>query len=555
MKKLGEWMYKNQKIWGKDVYNPVYRRVNGIDIAHFERGYWPSAKDMAQAGTTGMFGQISVQPGVLQSRTYRRTGVKAPIEYTDVVNTYQSYVNEAARYNAWAEPHKELSYILRSPEMRKAIAYSQGRRANQHIDFYLDKFAGRSERQTLDVLDYMTNALGGGILGFKPMVGIKQTFSSAYFMLDMPPDALAKGAVRSLTKGTMEYDVSQWLNQDPFVMARKDAFLQRDVAAAQSYYGYMEGASKTHNAALKLLAKAKVDINANTQGLKKAQNSFIRVGDKAPITKAGAAYLAYKYKSYSGQTLTKQVLADHISGKKVNENLSKAKVDWLMQASMTQQSVRESNVSRFRSSGSIQRGITQFTSGQAQLWRVEMDAIRNFQKAQRAGDKKGMLNATRNFMISHAVSGLIFGMANVKFKVEGNEKELLMSVLKGNLSGLAVAGRAADYAYNKILKKPWADRSLTSFPAADAVMTTGRAAELILKEQKKDNPDQEKLDKNARLIIENILTLNGIAVKGGTDIFEGYKRLIEQESDYPLHDILGIGEPYEPDQGKSVLNE
>lgn len=555
MKKFGEWMYDNLGKWARAEYNPAYKRMNGIDMANFDNPYWPSAKSRSTTSAEGVFEAPTIQPGLLQNRTIRRTGVKAPLEYTDAINTYMGYVKEAARYNAWAEPHKEISYILRNPEVRKAIAYTQGKRGNQHVDYFLSRFAGKSERQTLDVLDYMTNSLGSGILGFKPMVGIKQTFSSAYYLMDMPGTALTNGTVRAMSKGTTEYEVSKWLETDPFVLARRDAFLQRDVAASDKYYGYLEGNNKARSAAIKLLAKAKVDYNANTQGLKKAQNSFIRVGDKTPITKAGAAYLTHKYQQYSGKKLTKDVLANHVSGKKINANLTKAKEDWLMQASMTQQSVRESNVSRFRASGSLQRALTQFTSGPAQIWRVETDAIRNFKKAQRARDKASMLRAIKNFMLTHALSGLIFGLANVKFQIKGNEKELLLSVLKGNLEGIALIGRVGGYVYNKLLRKPWADESLMSFPAADIVIKTGEAAEYLIVEQKKAEPRQDVMEDNAKKILENILTLNGLGVTGVENIYEGYGRLIEGKSNYPVLDALGIGEPYQPEQTKGLINE
>jgi hypothetical protein len=49
-------------------------------------------------------------------------------------------------------------------------------------------------------------------------------------------------------------------------------------------------------------------------------------------------------------------------------------------------------------------------------------------------------------------------------------------------------------------------------------------------------------------VLNNILTLNGIGAEGATQIIEGYQRLIEGESDYPVLDALGLGQPYIPDQ-------
>jgi hypothetical protein len=553
VKKFGEWMYENQKKWGKDVYNPVYRKMEGIDIANFDKGYWPSRKNRqspyAEKGLTP-----DAPSGMVTDRAKRRTGVKAPVKYTDALSTYMQYINEATRYNAWAEGHKKLSYVFRNPEVAEAIKQTHGTEAYKNMEYFLDRFAGKSHRVDIPILEDIVNSVGGGILALESMVGIKQTLSSMYYALDMPAAKLAEGTAKSMIRGTVQNDVSKWLDKDPFVQARKDAFLHRDVSTSDTFGKETVGGNKGKvNDALQ---NAKIYLKHGSNPLKMAQNVFIRIGDKAPITKSGAAYLTHKYHEYSGKKLTKKTLEDHISGKKTDKNLDKAKEDWLMMSSMTQQSVRESNISRLRASGTLARMGTQFTSGQAQIWRVTHDSYRKAQKAFSRGDKAEGMKHVKNMMISHALSGLVFGLANAKFKVDGdNIDEILLSMAMGNLAGVAFLGRGAQYLKDKMLDKPWADSSLGGTPVVATITKGSDAIENILKEREKDNPDEEKLKKNMLQFLNSILTLNGIGAKGATDIVEGYKRLIEGESEYPVHDVLGLGEPYDPDAGKEEKNE
>jgi hypothetical protein len=375
-----------------------------------------------------------------------------------------------------------------------------------------------------------------------------------YYAQDMPALKLAEGTAKAMTKGTLEHDISKWLNEDPFVKARRDAFLQRD-AATSEFFGMAHGDSKQLNSVKDILSKARVGAGAVAEPLKKAQNYFIRMGDKAPITKAGAAYLNHKYSEYSGKKLTKDALQKHVSGEKIDKDIDRAKEDWLMMSSMTQQSVRESNISKVRSSGSLARAATQFTSGQAQIWRVTQENMRKFNKAKKSGNKAEMLKASKNIMLTHMVSGLLFGLASNKFKVKGNEKDLLLSVAMGNLSGVAFLGRGAQWLKDLATKKPWADKTLTNIPSVDLVTEAGSYAKRIMDEREKDNPDEDKLREYASGILKNILTINGVGVEGAENIVEGYIDLFKGESEYPIHDILGIGEPYTPDQAEKEENE
>ena len=553
MKKFGEWMYENQKVWGKEVYNPVYKKLEGIDIANFEVGYWPSQKSrISPYAEKGL--DPSGNKNILQSRTIRRSGVKAPIKDTDVFSTYTQYIQEATRYNSWAEGHKKLSYVLRNPKVAENIRQVHGSRAYDNVNFFLDKFAGESNRQSLDFLDYITNSTGQGILALKSMVGFKQVLSSMYYAQDMPGLKLAQGTARSMVKGTVEHEVSKWIQADPFVKARRDAFLQRD-AATSEFFGMAHGSNKGLNNVKDILSKARVDAGVVAEPIKQAQNYFIRIGDKAPITKSGAAYLSHKYNEYSGKKLNKDILQKHISGDRVDKNLDKAKSDWLMMSSMTQQSVRESNISKVRSSGSLARAATQFTSGQAQIWRVTQDNVRKFNKARKSGNTVERNKAFKNIMLTHMISGLAFGLANNKFKVKGNEKDLLLSVAMGNLAGVAFLGRGAMWIKDLATGKPWAESTLTNIPSVGLISEVGDYVQRIKKERAKDSPDEDKLRENASNILKNILTINGVGVEGGEKIVKGYIELFSGESEYPINDILGIGDPYTPNEQDKDKNE
>jgi len=546
VQKFGNYLYENQKIWAKDIYNPVYKRLNGIDIADFSHGYWPGHKESSSPYAKGFDDVPPAGRGLSTNRAKRRTGAKAPLEYTDVFETYLEYVGEASRYAAWAESHKTLSYVLRNPEVVKNIKTNYGTRAYDNVNYFLDKFSGKSERQTLDFIDYITNATGQGVLAVKTMTGLKQTLSSMYYAIDMPAKKLAEGMAKSFIKGTIEYKLSSWIETDPFVQSRKNAFLHRDMAQHSRFIMAKEGANELSNDVRRALAKARVNVRFGLQPAKELQNTFIRLGDKMPITKAGAGYLNYKYQQYAGKKLTSKVLENHISGKRADKNLEQAHADWLMMSSMTQQSVRESNVSKFRGSGSLQRGVTQFTSGQAQIWRVTQESIRNFDKAQRDGNTKGMMDAAKTFTLTHLISGLVFGLADNRFQIKGNEKDILMSIAMGNLSGVALIGKGAVFVQDKLTGKPWADAALTSIPSVDLLSDLFTHVNELGKVLGADSKDVPAIRKHTANMMRDFATINGVGIEGTLQLIGGASRVIKDESDTPFQDIMGWGGSWDP---------
>jgi len=131
-----------------------------------------------------------------------------------------------------------------------------------------------------------------------------------------------------------------------------------------------------------------------------------------------------------------------------------------------------------------------------------------------------------------------------------------MSVALGNLAGLAIVGRAGNFLKDTVTKKPWANSGLTNVPFVKYIVDFFTDYTKLQKEVKKDNPDDDKIKEHASGMVKNVLSLNGVAVEGPEKIFKGYKKLIEGDTEYPVLNALGLGEPYSTDKDKNKeLNE
>jgi hypothetical protein len=542
--RFGEWAYENQKAWGRDVYNPVYEKLNGIPFADFSEGYWRMTRDSSKPGAVTEVGDYAQSFGVPSRRTISRTGVTSPLKYTSFVATYENYIQEAIRYASWAEPHKILSYVYKNKQVRDAIGEAHGTRALKVLDHFLDVFGGQyTARASIPAVDFLINNSSKSILAFKTMTGFKQLISSVYVGIDMPMWKVLQAPIKNYTPNTVGFEVRKWLaKQSEFVGARGGgSYWNLDMGLNESLplYGRQTSEwSKTYSA----LQKGRVIGSAAQRGFDQAQGAIIKYADRYPITVVGAEYLQHQYAKYAKKPLTKKVLSNHMQGK-IDKNLEKAYNDWEWSASLLQQSTRESNISMMRRQDSFGRAFGQFTSGPAQLWRAEADAVRKFKKANAAGDTKGQWDALRTLAITHVLGGALFGLADNRF--QWDTEHMMWSMAKGNIAGVLYIGRGVSSLIDRIEDKPWAEATLGQIPFTQYLFASVDAATTIAEESTAPSPDFYEIGQAYKKMLFNTSMLFGVGVEGLLSLTQDATKPLKGEVG-GLKDVFGWTDRWDP---------
>ena len=109
-----------------------------------------------------------------------------PLVYTDALDTFNSYTRKMEAFKHWSEPVRVLNETFKDKKVKDAIAQFHGTEYNRVMGWFIERFAGVDQRWQVEAMDRATGKLSKGILYLKPAIGIKQTFSTLLYAVDMP---------------------------------------------------------------------------------------------------------------------------------------------------------------------------------------------------------------------------------------------------------------------------------------------------------------------------------------------------------------------------------
>jgi len=294
------------------------------------------------------------------------------------------------------------------------------------------------------------------------------------------------------------------------------------------------------------------------------QHWAIKHGDRFPIVNAGGAYVMHKYKKYSGKTLTSKVIAEAKDGN-MDPHFERAINDWTLQSEGTQQSMRESNVSKLRGESSLGRAANMFTSGPAQIWRIEQDAYRKMAKGKRIGNNAMITNGAKQLAVAHLVSGLLFGLANNRFKWD--KKEMKWYLMMGSFNGVAYLGRFSTFLKDAVQGKPWAESIPSIVPVLEQVNDITQSFIKIGKQITAEEQDEDVIRNSRKDLLEALGNMYGYGVSGAFNMIEGAERggekIKEMEEEGvsagkvvgTAADILGITNAYTSDEPRMQTDQ
>ncbi|MHA1675674.1 MAG: hypothetical protein ACTSU6_00695, partial [Candidatus Njordarchaeales archaeon] len=551
-KAYAEWMFDvlNKGSLPKQM-DETKRKESGIGL-DMQENYWPVVKEgkYKVKYSDDVMERINLTTGVNNRHMISRIkGDKTPLEIISIQRKFDDYISDAIRSTSWSEGVRELSYVFHNPKVKAAINQEYGTEFNSHMNYYINRFAGNAERLSIKTWDKTMDRLAKGILFFRILTGEKQVLSTGYYGLDMPQAELWSGVVKMINPVSKRSNlIKDLFRLQPFVIEREGGLAARNldvnVEKRQKDYEYKdtEWGKKLRDARI---AFKKAGNYLPSKQFEQAGGYVLTKGDRAPIFWGGGSYLRYKYKKYTGHNLTSKVLQEAIDGN-VSKPLQKALDEWALISEATQQSLRESNVSKTRGSSTFGRTVNAFTSGQAQIWRIEMEATREMNRGRKTGDRKLMGRGAKKFIISHVLGGMAFGLAKNRFKWD--DEEVAWSVILGNSEGLAYIGKMIAFIEAAQRKLPWGEHVSIS-PVLDnwekITINYLKLQEEVLKPEREQ--DKEKTKKYRDELAKALLQNRGINADGIVKFYKGWGNIVEGESTDIIRDALGQGSKYTED--------
>ena len=413
--------------------------------------------------------------------------------------------------------------LFKDKKVRDAISQFHGTEYNKVMGWFIDRFAGVDQRHQIAALDRAVNRLAKGILYIKPAIGIKQTFSTLLYTVDMPTSELAKNLTMMSVNPKLMKDVYKDISTTTTWKNRGEQGFNLDIVTPKKEHDYRYRNTKIGKAKRELVIKAdKLYNRIPTESMDFLAGAFIRYGDKTPILLGGGAYYLYKKGVYE-KTMSKE---------KAKE---KALEDFERTTQNTQQSTRVSNISYARGSSSVGRAVFMFTSGAGQVHRLVASAYREIAQGRNVAEN------IKNIMYAHVILGGMYGLASNALKWD--DEEMAWSVSLGNIKGIAGVGQTVSFLKDKIQGKPWA-KSLKVSSVIDNLANILTYSIDLSSELSKEFPDEDKAKLLGQKLALEIATARGLPAKGGVQIYESAKDIALGEAESPVLYALGLENKY-----------
>lgn len=395
-----------------DLYRDFYQKVDEVYAptygVHLPRNsnYSPVSSEHAEEAKDSFFGgdlqhRRSAAPGGLKSRVANTNALKPQSDFIK----FQKHVTEMAHFIAMSQKVQEINAVFNDPEVRKDIKAKYGQQVLGNIDGYIQDFArGRPQRLSdgAEIVSKLYTNFASSVLGAKLAMIPKQATSFLAYAENIPTKDFMAGVADFMAHPMKAAKV---LNQSNLVKAR-GSDLERTIALADKS-GQLGQSSKLQN-------------------LKHFLRMGEVLGDKLSLLTGGWA--VYRY--------NKEVL-----GKSHEESLKA----FDRATAQSQQSGDLDQQSRLQAAGGAGgRILTMFQSGQNQLFRREVKAIRD---AYRGNITK--TQAAKAVFLFHVVMPMFYQWVANAFSWD-TEDEIRAGIL-GSFNGIFLLNDALDNGLRAIM--------------------------------------------------------------------------------------------------------
>lgn len=557
-KKLAVKLRDNMNKYNDVKVQPVYRAENGVSLGEVEY-YWPFIREAGEfsKASSDIMDKQSYHTRVTSDHHIERSRSTDPFVYMDMMQVYDKYMQDQMHYANWAETVRRLDETFKDPKVRAMIAQHHGTNYVETADWFIDRMAGKTLNDTWQPLDGMIRRMSKGILYLNRAVGLKQTISSAMYLLDMDPYHWGTGIAKMLMT-TGGYDLKQYLKKQPFVADRGHAPLDAD----QNFVRRRDSYKYTDNLFKKAGQRARINLQRMfniipADKIDRIASSNIKYGDRFPIVNAGGAYVMDKMRKAGTSWSKANKEAERLA--KENDTTKETELDkimqpfietWTLMSEATQQSTRISNISKWRTGHPLNRSMAMFTSGAGQIHRVATQSLDLTYRAAKQGNMAAAGIHFKNFMLSHVLMGVMYNLAENGLMLDPEEKagknELVWAAALGNTRGLAYFGRVADVIGSIVRKEPWADKQTMS-PIVGMIKNI--ANELVNASAYHKEGDIDKRNDELVKLGKHVGQICGVQAKQIFDIVDDIKAIAAGETDKPVRRGMGI---YDPDYDSGV---
>ena len=176
--------------------NKVYSKVYGIDLPRWEN-YMPVSRDLDNINdeTLNLLNDVYRKASATNSRMKTRKSSRAKVKKVDIFSLTSNHIQQMEHFMAWAEPLAEMKSVFWNPEVRNAAYQFHGENIMRHVDRLIEDLTrgGVEKAQVSRSIDVVRRQFTRSVLA-KPVVGLKQVFSGAAYMTQIPVTDWARGS-------------------------------------------------------------------------------------------------------------------------------------------------------------------------------------------------------------------------------------------------------------------------------------------------------------------------------------------------------------------------
>jgi hypothetical protein len=559
VKELAIKLRDNMNKYNNEKVQPVYRRENGVSLGEVEN-YWPFTREAGEfnKASSDVLDKQSFYARVTSDHHIGRVKNTNPFVYTDMMQTYDKYMQDQMHYANWAETVRKLDQTFKDPRVRSMITQHHGSNYVDVADWYIDRFAGKTIQDRWVPLDSVIRRMSKGILYLNRAVGWKQTISSVMYMLDMDPYHWGTGMAKMMAT-TDGYKLKNYLKKQPFVADRGHAPLDAD----QNFVRNRDSYKYTENRMKQMYQRGRINMQRffnmiPAEKIDQIASSNIKYNDRFPILNAGGGYVYDKMRKAGIKSFS---AAEKLAEKAAKENGTTKDIEldkimqpfveqWTWMSEATQQSTRISNISKWRTGHPLNRSIAMFTSGAGQIHRVATQSLDLAFQAAKQGNYASAAIHSKNFLLSHALMGVMYNLAQNGLMIDPEKKagvgELVWAAALGNTHGLAYFGRLVDVVGAIVRKEPWADKQTMS-PVVGLMKNI--STELVKAAEYHNAGEMDKRNDELVKLGKHLAIFTGVPAKQIFDVVDDIRAVATGQTDKPMRQAMGL---YDPDYDSGV---
>lgn len=498
----------------RERYNPFMREKYAVNLPtndFYSNIYSEYYSDQISTNPVDMLGN-SPQGTLKANNVIARVRNREQIKDMDATTAFFDYVDKMEWMNQMTDPLEVYRAMFKSDKNLRAIKTYYGQEAADLVNFYEKMIQRDVQDMNQKQIDRFTRHFASAALGINPNITVKQLFSTTMALTEVNPAQFMKefaSLPKEITKALKNkegflYDV---VSSDA-IRTRGDVGLGLDV--------FMSSYAKKNKFSQNQILNTANKFYKTTQ---KFWAKNIMLGDKTAASIGGTIVAKTKYNEY----------------KKKGVDGTKARAYALQDASRfidaTQQSMSMFNTSPIRvKSGSLGRVMSAFTSGPAQLARIEMNLWRNiqtgtFNKGQ--FKKKQVLKNIGRLLVVRQLIPALYQLAADGYEWDGENQKV--AALLGNLNGVFIIGKLVEKLKNEMTYKPFDVALLPVIDNMHGMIKTAFDAHLMWRyPERYGERDKERLSERFRAYLGlfvgiPIKSLETIATDGVGEFFEAYE--------------------------------